>query len=225
MFSRFIFCLRFNPFDDGDLEQPVRDSAPISLNLQDYTQAVRSNLYGGDLEIATLAWLFKLKVSVYSHYQWKGSCDKLCPEVHVQDSEADNPDGGSIYILHECGLSGASDHFSLIVPSRTASSEFDLSDSDDDSDDCPKRSLFTPPAPSPPVVAPKRGQKHALKEAAPSAPVDVLEPRGQSTRTCSLAHSHAHAHSHNHAQHAHAHACLHTHACAHACARYHLLTL
>jgi hypothetical protein len=172
------FCLffRFNPFDDGDSSElaSLRDAATISLNVHDYAESLRTNLYGGDLEIATLAWLFKLKVSVYSHYQWKGSCDELRPEVHVQESEADDPEGGEIYILFEHGMSGGSDHYSLIVPSRASRCEFALSDSDDDSDSGPKNLRYE--APFPPVVAPKK-QTLLKKSEAPSPP--VVAPKKQ----------------------------------------------
>jgi hypothetical protein len=173
IFSIFIdvlmfFCFfRFNPFDDGDSSEltSLRDEATISLNVRDYAESLRTNLYGGDLEIATLAWLFKIKVSVYSHYQWKGSCDELRPEVHVQESDADDPEGGEIHILFEHGMmSGGSDHYSLIVPSRASRCEFALSDSDDDSDLGPKNLRYE--ALSPLVVAPKplRQKQALLKE-------------------------------------------------------------
>ena len=153
----------------------------MSLNVQDYAEALRNNLYGGDLEIATLAWLFKLKVSVYSHYQWKCSGDELRPEVHVQLSEAEDPEGGEIHILFEQGMSGASDHHSLIVPSRASQCEFSLSASDDDSDSRPKNLRYE--APPPLDVAPKpRDQQYALllkESAAPPPSVVAPKPRGQ----------------------------------------------
>ena len=177
MFSRFVSCQRFNPFDDGDLEQTsLRTSQKASMHVTEYSEALRMNLYGGDLEIATLAWLFKLKVHVYSHYQWKASShsDVLRPEVHVQESEAEDPEGGSIHLLFECGLSGGLDHYSLIVPSRTSRDEFALSASDDDSDDGPKVKSLTPlkkPSPSPPV---DDFQKHAeMRASLPRWNVDL----------------------------------------------------
>ena len=95
--SLFVSFLRFNPFEDGDSSERVslRDAeTTMSLNVDDYAQALRTNLYGGDLEIATLALLFQLKVSVYSHFHWKGVWERQIPEVHVQASEAENPEGG-----------------------------------------------------------------------------------------------------------------------------------
>jgi hypothetical protein len=161
LLTYFVSCYRFNPFDDDEDEQTSqRTAASQKMNITGYAEAVRKNLYGGDLEIATLAWLFKLKVYVYSHYLWRGSCsEELHPEVHVQESEAQDPEGGSIHLLFEVGLSGGLDHYSLIVPSRAASCEFALSASDNDQDDGPKvKSLSKRPLPSPTMDG---FQKHA----------------------------------------------------------------
>jgi hypothetical protein len=174
LLTYFVSCYRFNPFDDDDDEQTSqRMAASQKMNITGYAEAVRKNLYGGDLEIATLAWLFKLKVYVYSPYLWRGSCsEELHPEVHVQESEAQDPEGGSIHLLFEVGLSGGLDHYSLIVPSRVASCEFALSASDNDQDDGPKvKSLPKRPLPSPTMDG---FQKHAqMRSSLPRWNIDL----------------------------------------------------
>jgi hypothetical protein len=166
LLTDFVSCYRFNPFDDDEDEQTSqRTAASQKMNITGYAEAVKRNLYGGDLEIATLAWLFKLKVYVYSHYLWRGSCsEELHPEVHVQESEAQDPEGGSIYLLFELGLSGGLDHYSLIVPSRAASCEFALSASDNDQDDGPKVKSLPLKRPSPSQTM-DGFQKHAQMRA------------------------------------------------------------
>ena len=76
MFSRFVSCQRFNPFDDGDLEQmSLRNAPTMSMNVTGYAEVLRTKLYGGDLEIATLAWLFASNGGLWSILRTKDGPD------------------------------------------------------------------------------------------------------------------------------------------------------
>jgi hypothetical protein len=137
------------------------------MNLAEYADALRSNLYGGDLEICIFIWLFKLKVFVFNSHQWNGEGDKLAPAVHEffstpelsSNPNQEHSDLLEIYLLWEQGETGGRDHYSLIIPTRKSTDAFRLSsDSDDDQPPkslvlyCQRTDLLPPPPPPPPVA-------------------------------------------------------------------------
>ena len=163
----------YSPFEDGQCKETLqRDGSYKQMNLAEYADGLRSNLYGGDLEICIFVWLFKLKVFVFNSHQWNGEGDKLAPAVHEffstpelsSNPNQEHADLLEICLLWEQGETGGQDHYSLIIPTRKSTDAFRLS-SDSDDDQPPKASvlyvavavavadLLPPPPPSPPPVA------------------------------------------------------------------------
>ena len=142
-----------------------------------YALSLRTNRYGGDLEISILVWLFKMKVFLFNVHQWNGNkAEKLAPAI----IECSRPSGQlghlEISLLWEEGRSGGADHYSLLIPTRESASEFAISSCSDDDElpanlcidmsstalsDC---TVQTPPPQSPAVMC-----NDPLGAAAPSA--------------------------------------------------------
>jgi hypothetical protein len=115
------------------------------LDVSSYAAVLRTTLYGGDMEIAILAQLFKMKVFVYTSLQWKSGF-RFTPETYGLPEDHENPEGGLIRLLFEEGKSGGQDHYSLLTLTRPSHDEFAISSSSDEAA-VPKASVFPyPPA-------------------------------------------------------------------------------
>ena len=142
--------MAYNPFhtDDGQsCDVPRRDGDPRMFTTATYADALRTTLYGGDIELALIAWLFKLKIFVFSALEWRGLQRELSPAIHCAPEEFENPEGGKICLLWIEGASpslsscGGLDHYQLLIPKHASLDEFMFSSSDDE--DAPG-SLSTP---------------------------------------------------------------------------------
>jgi hypothetical protein len=125
----------YNPFDtecaDGDVLQ--RGGDPRNFTVESYADALRTTLYGGDIEIALTVWLFKLKIFVFSALQWNGRQTFLTPAIHVHP-ECESPEGGKLCVLWTEGDVGGMDHWQLLIPKRESRDEFGISSSSDEGD-------------------------------------------------------------------------------------------
>jgi hypothetical protein len=140
----------YSPFESEDgqsCDVERRNGDPRMFTLTTYADALRTTIYGGDIEIALIAWLFKLKIFLFSAWQWRGHQRELSPSIHVAP-ECEDPEGGKICLLWIEGESpfssscGGLDHYQLLIPTRDSQDEFKLSSSDDEDE---PGSLSTPP--------------------------------------------------------------------------------
>ena len=194
----------YSPFEDGECKDTLqRDGTYSKMNLAEYADALRSNLYGGDLEICIFVWLFKLKVFVFNSHQWNGEGDKLAPDVHEFFSTPElssNPNQAhadllEICLLWEQGETGGQDHYSLIIPTRKSTDAFRLSsDSDDDEPPkalvlycqstvlyCQSTDLLPPPPPPPPVAAGSAPSEADMPPPTPPPPAFKKQVRSPKT--------------------------------------------
>ena len=94
----------------GNIEL-VRGDGKKNTTLQEYCQLLGTTLYGGDLEIALISYLFDCQTSVYSAAYWDGQFSAN-PEVFGR--LAVGPDSLNVCLLFEEALSGGRDHFYFI---------------------------------------------------------------------------------------------------------------
>ena len=183
----------YEPFENGKCKDTLqRDGTYLEMNLAQYAHALRSTLYGGDLEICIFVWLFKMKVFVFNAHQWDGEGDKLCPAVHEFSSNPnqEHADLLEICLLWEQGVTGGADHYSLIIPTRKSTCEYRICDNDNSDDDHPPKALVLhcqnadlppPPPPPHPVVAeqprsPPPGKSAATADAPSEADLPPQTP-------------------------------------------------
>ena len=97
------------------------------INVADYAAKLRTTLYGGDLEISILVYLFKIKVFLYAAHQWKGRVrERLEPQINVLPEDEHDPEGGELSLLFEPGKTGGQDHYSWMIQRSQPLDEFSL---------------------------------------------------------------------------------------------------
>ncbi len=157
----------YNPFDEDFIDVERRGGNPSFFTVATYANALRTgtSMYGGDIELALVAWLFKIKIFLLSSLQWRGADDKLCPMIHVAPEEFEDPEGGEICLLWTEGFTGGSDHYQLLIPKRASADEFRISSSDDEGPGSmsspPKALVFPYPDPAHDQIT-TAFSKHAL---------------------------------------------------------------
>ena len=172
----------------------VRGGEVVSSTVATYALSLRGSLYGGDLEICIMVSLFRMTAFLFNVHQWSGDHnDKLAPAVH-QCSRRNGQYGHlEICLLWEENETGGEDHYSLLIPTRDSSAEFepDVDSSDDDllpdnlCFDMSRTDLQPTPPPSPnainrDVAVPQRRGRVSSK-----TPLQSIDPHGKATATVS----------------------------------------
>ena len=83
----------------------------VQLDVLGYSEKLRSNLYGGELEVQLLCNTFKAKIKVFSHHFWHDGDEGVQHQVHLPYGNAHELE---FSLLHEEGMSGGTDHYSFL---------------------------------------------------------------------------------------------------------------